>query len=350
MNGSSGFFKKTALISLIFSFFLPFSVVFGQTPEDFSAWVAAVREEALAQGMNPDILDRALGSLEFDPKVIELEGSQAEFTTTYEGYANKRLSEWRISKGKEMMALHKAELEEVGAAYGVQPRFIVAIWGLETNYGSYIGGHNVIRSLASLGYGAPRDSRKTFFRKELLTALKILDEGHIAPEAMEGSWAGAMGQGQFMPSSFYSYAQDFDKDGKRDIWTNYKDIFASIAYYLQRHNWQPEYTWGRQVLLPEGFATVADTMESANPNAGCRAERSHLNSLSLTAWNNLGLRRINGDPLPTTDITARLVRPAGDNGPAYLVYDNYVRILRYNCSNFYALVVGRLSDYFRSAP
>ncbi len=159
-----------------------------------------------------------------------------------------------------------------------------------------------------------------------------------------------MGQGQFMPSSFFAYAQDFDGDGRRDIWTNHKDIFASIAYYLKRHKWQPEYTWGRQVTLPKGFEEISKTLPSANPDSGCRAERSHLQSLSLEEWNNLGLRRLNGDELPRVDISARLVRPAGESGPAYLVYDNYIRILRYNCSNFYALVVGRLSDQFRGAP
>lgn len=347
-TGSTLAHIKSLTLAGLFFLFLPikFAAAEDLTPENFSAWLNTVKQDALGEGINELLLDKALGGLEFDPKVIKLEDRQPEFTITYQGYANQRLSDWRINKGREMMAAHKDELAAVGKAYGVQPRFIVAIWGLETNYGNYIGGYNVIRSLASLGFAAPRDSRKEFFRKELIQALKILDEGHIAPEAMEGSWAGAMGQGQFMPSSFFAYAQDFDQDGRRDIWTNYSDIFASIAYYLQRHNWQPEYTWGRQVLLPDGFAEVSKTFDSANPDAGCRAERSHLNALSLHDWNALGVRRLNGDPLPDVDITARLVRPAGDKGPAYLVYDNYLRLLRYNCSNFYALVVGRLADYF----
>lgn len=347
MTGSKRLIPVFSLISLFF--FSP-SVVAEEQNQGFSAWLGDIQSEALEAGIDGALLNKTFENLEFDPKVIELEGRQAEFNMTYQGYANQRLSDWRINKGKEMMVTFKDELEEVGKAYGVQPRFIVSIWGLETNYGTYIGGFNVIRSLASLGYGAPRDSRKAFFKKELMHALKVLDEGHIAPEDMEGSWAGAMGQGQFMPSSFFTYAQDFDGDGKRDIWTNHKDIFASIAYYLQRHKWQPDYTWGRQVTLPVGFAEIASGFKSANPDAGCRAERSHLSPLSLKEWNNLGLRRINGDELPTVDISARLYRPAGDSGPAYLVYDNYVRILRYNCSNFYALVVGRLSDHFRRAP
>ncbi len=341
------------IIPTFLCFFFSFSSISALAQEDgkaFSEWLLKVHEEALAAGIDDALLTKVLGTLEFDPKVIELEGKQPEFTVTYQGYATSRLSDWRINKGKEMMVTYRAELEEVGKAYGVQPRFIVAIWGLETNYGNYVGGYNVIRSLASLAYGAPRESRKGLFKKELMSALKILDEGHIAPEDMEGSWAGAMGQGQFMPTSFFAYAQDFDGDGKRDIWTNKKDIFASIAYYLQKHQWQADFTWGRQVALPAGFEETIKGFESASPDAGCRAERSHLNALTLKEWNDLGLRRLDGTDLPVTDISARLYRPAGAEGPTYLVYDNYVRILRYNCSNFYALVVGRLSDYFRSAP
>jgi len=318
-----------------------------ETGEGFKAWLEGVKAEAAGQGIDATLLEDVLEGMEADPKVIELDGKQPEFTLTYQKYSSQRLSEWRISKGREMIAAYKDELAEVGKAYGVQPRFIVAIWGLETNYGTYVGGFDVIRSLATLAYASPRDSRKTFFRKELLLALKILQEGHINHEGMEGSWAGAMGQGQFMPSSFFAYAEDFNGDGRRDIWTTPVDIFASIANYLQDHRWDGEYTWGRQVTLPQNFADFADSLAQEDPGQGCRAERSLSKELSLEEWNRLGLRRLNGDDLPAVAIRARLVRPDGEAGPAYLVYDNFKRILRYNCSNYYALVVGRLADYMK---
>ena len=316
----------------------------------FSVWLEGIKAEALEEGIEASLLEDIFTGMEPDPKVIELDGKQPEFTLTYQKYSTQRLSGWRISKGREMMAAYRGELEAVGKAYGVQPRFIVAIWGLETNYGTYVGGYNVIRSLATLAYVSPRDSRKTFFRKELLLALKILAEGHITHAAMEGSWAGAMGQGQFMPSSFFGYAEDFNGDGRRDIWTTPEDIFASIANYLQDHRWDAAFTWGRQVTLPENFAEFAADLDQENPSQGCRAERSHSKELTLEEWNDLGLRRLNGDQLPKAGIQARLVRPDGEGGPVYLVYDNFRRLLRYNCSNYYALVVGRLSDYMREAP
>jgi membrane-bound lytic murein transglycosylase B len=317
---------------------------------DFSIWLEGVKAEALEEGIDAALLEDIFTGMEVDPKVIELDGKQPEFTLTYRKYSSQRLTGWRILKGREMMATYKNQLEAVGKAYGVQPRFIVAIWGLETNYGAYVGGYDVIRSLATLAWASPRDSRKTFFRKELLLALKILAEGHITHQAMEGSWAGAMGQGQFMPSSFFGYAEDFNGDGRRDIWTTPEDIFASIANYLKNHRWDPAFTWGRQVTLPENFAEFAADLEQQNASQGCRAEHSHSKALTLEEWNDLGLRRLNGDQLPQAGIQARLVRPDGESGPAYLVYDNFRRILRYNCSNYYALVVGRLSDYMRETP
>lgn len=339
--------RKAFKLYLISLFLLMISVPAGAEDlpgHDFGAWLEGLKADALEEGIPGDLLSEIFQGMEPDPKVMELDGKQPEFTLTYQKYSAQRLSDWRISKGREMMAAYKDKLDAVGKAYGVQPRFIVAIWGLETNYGSYVGGYNVIRSLATLAYASPRDSRKSFFRKELLLALEILKEGHVAPDAMEGSWAGAMGQGQFMPSSFFGYAEDFNGDGKRDIWTTPEDIFASIANYLKKHSWDGRYTWGRQVTLPENYPDLEAGLAQENPTQGCRAERSASKELSLKEWNGLGVRRLNGDALPDADIKARLVRPDGASGPAFLVYDNFRRILRYNCSNYYALVVGRLAD------
>lgn len=315
--------------------------------DDFALWLAGLRSEALEAGIEASLLDQVLVGLEPDDTVMELSSAQAEFTLTFERYSRQRLSQTRIRRGREMMAEHSDLLKSVGKVYGVQPRFVVAIWGLETNYGSFIGGHDVIRSLATLAYASPRDSRKAFFRKELIIAFQILQEGHIPYAGMQGSWAGAMGQGQFMPSSFKEYAQDFDGDGRHDIWTNTADILASIANYLKRHQWNDTYTWGRQVTLPEGFAGHEGAIAQENPDHGCRAENSHSRALKLAEWNAIGVRRLNGDDLPDVDVNAALVRPGGENGPAFLVYNNYRGILRYNCSNFYALVVGQLSDRVR---
>ena len=344
------FLRLFSLGAFLLAAFLP-APVWGQGEhQGFSAWLEGVKAEALEQGIDAALLEDIFTGMEANPKVIELDGKQPEFTLTYQKYSSQRLSSWRISKGREMMVVYRTELEAVGEVYGVQPRFIVAIWGLETNYGTYVGGYDVIRSLATLAWASPRDSRKTFFRKELLLAIKIINEGHISHQAMEGSWAGAMGQGQFMPSSFFGYAEDFNGDGRRDIWTTPEDIFASIANYLKNHRWDAAYTWGRQVTLPENFAEFAAGLQQQNAGQGCRAERSHSKALTLGEWNDLGLRRLNGDQLPQAAIQGRLVRPDGESGPAFLVYDNFHGLLRYNCSNYYALVVGRLSDYMRDAP
>ncbi|MEE8371245.1 MAG: lytic murein transglycosylase, partial [Sphingomonadales bacterium] len=220
-----------------------------------------------------------------------------------------------------------------------------AIWGMETNFGSYSGGMDVIRSLATLAYD-PR--RSAFFRKELFNALRILEEGHIAPKDMKGSWAGAMGQSQFMPSSFNAYAQDFDGDGRADIWLTKADVFASIAHYLKKHKWRDDLTWGRAVTLPANMADLeAEIALVRQPKACRRALRHHSRILPLETWQKLGVRRLNGDDLPKRNVGASLVRPAGADGPAYLTYDNFRAILSYNCSNFYAIAVGQISDALR---
>ena len=314
-------------------------------PPPFDAWLVELREEARERGVGAATLDRALANLEPNERVIELDRKQPEFTQTFEQYLAARVSQARIDRGREMMATHRDLLRAVAADYGVQPRFIAAIWGMETNYGAYTGGMSLVRSLATLAWDRRRSD---YFRGQLLDVLEILDAGHVAPDKATGSWAGAMGQPQFMPASFKAYAQDFDGDGRRDIWTSEADVFASIANYLARHGWRDDMTWGRQVIPPEGMSVSDPGLAQETPPKSCRrALGDHSRRLSLAEWQARGVRRLNGDDLPTRDFEASLVQPAGAGGPAFITYSNFRAILRYNCSNFYALAVGHLADALR---
>lgn len=311
-------------------------------PPQWQQWVAEVRAEAAEEGISEATLDAAFTGLDPHDRVIELDRRQPEFTQTFQEYLAARVSPTRVRRGREMMAVHREALAAMGERFGVQPRFIAAIWGLETNYGATTGKMSVIRSLATLAWDR---RRAAFFRGQLISALKIVDAGHITADGMIGSWAGAMGQPQFMPSSFLAYAQDGDQDGRRDIWTNETDVFASIAHYLAIHGWNAKYTWGRQVRLPADWAARADSvaLETAPRSCG-RALKHHSRRLPLGDWQALGVRRADGTDLPQADIRASLVRPGGAEGPAYLTYGNYRAILRYNCSNLYAMAVSHLAD------
>ncbi|GAB4119873.1 MAG: hypothetical protein Kow00104_02600 [Rhodothalassiaceae bacterium] len=312
-------------------------------PPPFEEWLDGVRAEARAAGISEATLEAALSGLEPDMRVIALDRRQPEFTQSFAEYMTARVSETRIARGLEKMAEHRDLLRRVGERYGVQPRFIAAIWGLETNYGATSGTMSVPRSLATLAWDRRRPD---YFRGELLAALRILDERHIAAGEMIGSWAGAMGQSQFMPSSFLEYAQDFDGDGRRNIWSDPGDVFASIAHYLKKYGWNADMTWGRQVLLPEGMS--AGSLAPKEPPRTCRrALDAHSERLPLPVWQDMGVRRLNGTALPKRDFLASLVEPAGPGGPAFLTYDNFRAILRYNCSNFYALAVGHIADRLR---
>lgn len=315
-------------------------------PPAFGAWLEDLKREARSAGISDATVHTTLDGLRPDPKVIQLDRRQPEFTQTAAEYLASRVSAKRITKGREMMRLHAAELVAVAERFHVQPRFIVAIWGLETNYGQYTGGMSVVRSLATLAWDR---RRSRFFRNELINALKILDAGHITPDRMLGSWAGAMGQSQFMPSSFLAYAADFNGDGRRDIWTDTGDVFASIARYLAAHGWHSDLTWGRPVRLPSDHAGLWRKVKRARPPRTCgRALRDHSRRLPLSEWQRLGVRRLDGGDLPKRpELEASLVAPDGLDHEAYLTYSNYRAILSYNCSNLYALAVGLLSDAFK---
>ncbi|MBW2485540.1 MAG: lytic murein transglycosylase [Deltaproteobacteria bacterium] len=294
--------------------------------EDFSSWLEDFRQEARTKGISEATLHAALDDLQPIPRVIELDRKQPEFTQTFWRYLDARVTEDRVERGRMLRELHTELLDSIAREYGVQPRFLVAFWGLETNFGDYLGSFPVIGSLATLAHD-PR--RSDFFRTELLAALSIIDAGHIPVSEMVGSWAGAMGQPQFMPSTFVRFAVDGDGDGRRDIWHSLPDVFASAANFLSKSGWQGERNWGREVKLPPDFALEL---------AGLEVEKS------LVAWQVLGVRKINGDELPRVNIKASVVLPAGHAGPAFLVYNNFRTTLQWNRSDLYAIAVGHLAD------
>jgi membrane-bound lytic murein transglycosylase B len=315
----------------------------GATPQPtgFDKWLVELKAEAQAKGISAGTLDAALTGLTPLKRVVELDRRQPEFTQTFRTYLNKRVSDWRVRTGRERLASHRELLDEVGRKFGVQPRFIVALWGIETSFGRATGGFSVVQALATLAYDGRRSS---YFRRELFNALRIIDAGHISTGAMMGSWAGAMGQNQFMPSSFLSYAVDYDGDGRRDIWGTLGDVFASAANYLKRVGWRADQTWGREVKIPPGLGERFAELMPAKPPRGCRALKKLSAPKSLPDWQALGVRRTDGSDLPKRPLAASLVLPEGPKGPAFLVYRNFRATLKWNCSILFAATVGILAD------
>ena len=307
---------------------LMFMTMPASADDKFEAWLDTLRQDAAAAGISDATIAEALSRVELREKVVKYDRNQPEFKLTYDRYMRNVVPASRVEKGKRLWEENKVLLDEISAKYGVQPRYIVALWGIESSFGKHTGGFSVINALATMAYDG---RRATFFRKELLAALKIIDEGHIAYPDMKGSWAGAMGQCQFMPSSFLAYAQDWDGDGKQDIWQNKADIFASIAHYLQQAGWRDDLTWGRQVELPQAFTNAAQLVETKTRK-------------TMEEWRAMGITNPDGSPLPTRNLSSRLVMPDGDEGPAFLVYANFDATLRWNRSNYFALAVGALSD------
>ena len=324
------FVRLTVTISMLVS--ASVAVANGQ---DFAQWMADFRLEAKQRGISDTVLDAALGSAKPVTRVIELDRKQPEFTMTFDQYINRVVSATRVRKARQKLEEHDEILTEISKKYGVQKRFIVTFWGVETNFGQYLGSFNVPHALATL---AQDGRRSAYFRKELHNALAILEQGHIKASDMKGSWAGAMRQSQFMPSSFLSYAVDWDGDGRRDIWGTKADVFASTANYLAKAGWRDDITWGRKVRVPDGF-----NLDGRDAKALADAKFKQ----GLPAWATAGVLAADGSPLPKVDLTARLVLPAGNDGPAFLVYSNFDSILDWNRSNYYALAIGTLSDQLR---
>ena len=294
--------------------------------QSFDAWLNDLRMEASQQGISNATLDTALTGVKPVPRIIELDHSQPEFTQTFSKYIESRVTSGRISKGKSLLIKYAGLLRQMHYQFGVQPQYLVSFWALESNYGSNTGGYPVIDSLVTLAYD-PR--RSDLFRRELLTALRIIDEGHITAAQMSGSWAGAMGQLQFLPSVFERYGIDADKDGRIDIWNSLPDIFASAANFLSQSGWKDDERWGREVSVPENF----DFSLSGLPH-----------TKTVNEWAALGITSASGSPLPASAMSGSLLLPAGVRGPAFLVYENFKTAMLWNQSIFYALSVGHLAD------
>lgn len=294
--------------------------------ESFETWLEGIRAEAASKGLAGGAIDEALARARYVDRVVELDGRQPELTQTFWRYLDARITSERVATGQANFYAHEQLLKEIYQRYGVQPRVLVALWGFESDYGRSQGDFEVISSLATLAF----DSRRSaFFKQQLFAALELIQRGDV-PANVLGSWAGAIGQPQFMPTTWRDYAVDFDGDGRRDLLGSLPDVFASAANYLATSGWDKHASWGHEVwLVPEQF----DYFE-----AGLQVERP------VYEWQRLGVRDIGGGNLPDTDIKASVLLPAGAKGPAFIVYRNFRAILRWNNSVLYALAVGHLSD------
>ena len=316
---------KRIVFALFLFFFLPPLIAQDQT---FAEWREQLRAEAFSLGISEETL-LAIDDLEAPlDRVLELDDAQPEFIQTFTRYLSLRITPLQINRGQALLRQYAVLLEEVRQSYGVQPHYLVSFWAIESNYGRATGGFSVLQALATLAFD-PR--RADFFRTELLTALKIIDDGHIAVDNMSGSWAGAMGQLQFLPSIFARYGIDGDNDGKIDIWNSLPDIFHSAANFLSQSGWRGDERWGREVLLPSNFDFSLTGTRTRKP---------------LQEWNELGIIQMNGSPIPVANMQASVILPTGAGGPAFLTYANFRATMVYNPSTFYALTVGHLADRY----
>ncbi len=305
-------------------------------PQPFDGWLMDLRSEALARGY-PERVVRNLDGLQPLPRVITADRSQAELTPGFTRYLSTRLTRLMVTRGQALARTHKTVLAGVEQRFSVQREVVLAIWGIETRYGRVTGRTPVLRALATLAW-EPR--RAAFFRGELFDALTMVSQRHVEARTMTGSWAGAMGQTQFMPSSYLKHAVDFDRDGKSDIWRSTGDSLASIASYLKDYGWDGTYTWGREVsVTDEARARIASRVPRRTE--GCFARRNMTERVPLDAWRAMGVTRVDGDPLPASQVPAGLV-DVGER--QFLVYPNYDAILGYNCAHYYALSVALLAD------
>lgn len=297
-------------------------------PDDFKTWLQGFRQDAMTQGITAATLDRAFAGVAPVPRIIELDRQQPETVLTFAQYIERVVPQARRDAAKARYAENKALLDAVGQRFGVQPRFIVALWGIETDFGRNIGTYPAVTALATLAYDGRRSN---FFRGELIKALLIIQNDKIDPTAMLGSWAGAMGQSQFMPSSFLNFAVSYKGDAAPDIWHKTDDVFASIANYLSRSGWHSDQGWGEMITVPAGFDTSL---------IGVKQKKT------IGEWAKLGIRRVDGSALPATQSERRaaVLQPGGSDGPSFLVYDNFNVFMQWNSSTYFGIAVGYLAD------
>ncbi|WP_133407316.1 lytic murein transglycosylase [Parashewanella tropica] len=320
--------NRTSLIA--FSLLFSSTSVFSQEAE-FYQCLSNLKEKAIAQGITQATIKDSLDRVKPRPKVVKLDKNQPEFSATFETYFNRRVNAWRIQKGQALWKKHRKLLNQLTVKYGIPGQYILAFWGLETNYGGYKGKRPVIDSLVTL---ACKPRRGKFFTKELMQALKIKQKNGFSYEKMTGSWAGAMGHTQFMPSAYAKYAVDADGDGKADLWNSEIDALTSAANFLQHLGWTRAERWGREVKLPKGFDFSPIGQQKV---------------YDLEKWKKLGVRMADGRPLVVANMKARLYLPSGHTGPAFLAYNNFKTIMRWNNSSFYAISVGHLADRIAGA-
>jgi lytic murein transglycosylase len=292
----------------------------------FAAWKAELKEDALSAGVSTATFERAFQGVAPNAEILAKDDVQPEYTRPIWAYLDTAVSPENIAEGRAQLAQNGVLLKRLAQRYGVEPQVIVAIWGLESGYGKNTGGYNVIEALATLAYASRRPE---VFRQNLIDALLILEAGDIAAGDMQGSWAGAMGQTQFMPAAFRRLAVDADGDGRRDIWRSLPDVFASTANYLVDYGWRPGEPWGLEVRLPKDFPWEQAELDVTK---------------SVAEWSAMGVRRVDGKPLPQAPSPASIIAPTGHRGPAFIVFENFRTFLDYNNSISYALAVGHLAD------
>ena len=315
--------------------------------KDWQSWIEEAKLLAIEAGISRNTIDSELSNVKPSSKILLRDKCQVESTITLNEYLYYRLDKARIVAGNNIMNKYQAELTLIGNFFNIKPRFIVSILGLESYYGKNQGNISTIQAVTNLAFDLRRSS---FYKKQLIAALKIIDNG-LSSQNLLGSWGGAVGMPQFIPTTYLDSGYDWNADGVVDIWNNYEDVFASIANYLttiDQNPWHDNMTWGREVIPPKNIKETFNSFKQNNPK-GCGAVKSRSVAKSLDEWQQFGFRTIEGNDLQNNiDHEARLVAPDGINGRMFLVYPNYKNILYYNCSSYYAIAIGLLSDAIKN--